>query len=305
MAHCFRKLILSVSFLAALLIFWLTPVAIASADSSVIEDPKTAFRQGVTAFQSGDYSLAAERFTQAVQLDPGYTSAYSNRCLTYLELKAYQNAIDDCTQALTLNSSNTEVYLNRGLAYYRSSEYAEAIADYTELLKLRPHDYRAHYNRGLAQVDKGAYREAIVDFGEALRQTSPLDRVTKAEIYNDRGLAQLLFDHPQQAIADLTQAIQLSSNHTGALYNRGCAYHQRGNYTAAVNDFTQVLQRVPNHAQAYLSRGMIRHELGEQSAAIVDLQQAAQYFQEQGLMLPYQQTLGLIERIRLPSVAFG
>jgi tetratricopeptide (TPR) repeat protein len=279
--------------------------------TSVVEAAnKEAFHAGIAAFQQEKYSEAIEQFNQAILQDPNFAPAYSDRCLTYLNLENYLAALIDCTQALKLNPNHIETYLNRGLAHYKSGELAEAIADYSQVLQLKPHDYRAYYNRGLAEADLAAYREAIVDYGQAIRQTSPLDRLTLAEIYSDRGLAQLLLTHHEgavlgNAIADFTEAIQFNKASIRSYYNRGCAYHQKGNRIAALEDFNQVLARDPSYTQAYVSRGLLRQEMGEMGGAIADLRQAATSFNQQGAKGEYQQVLRLIEKMRSVSVAVG
>ena len=265
---------------------------------------KLLLRAGNAAFQTGDYELAAQQFTDSLAIQPT-SAAYSNRCLTKIHLEDYATAIADCTQAIQINDKEPESYLNRGLAYHRTGQPAEAIADYNRLLQLKPHDFRAYYNRGLAQAEQQAYREAIVDYGEAIRQVTPLDHPTLAEIYNDRGLAELWLERWPQAIASFTQAIQFNGSDLRAYYNRGCTYHQQGQLAAALKDFTQVLQMAPHHAQAYLSRGLIQQQMGKPEAALADLQVAAQFFNRQGAKVAYLQTMQLIQKLRVTSVAVG
>ena len=292
-----------------LCLIWFIPAASADSIAPVSAalpgiSAKTLLKEGIAAFQTDDYDLAIQQFTEALEITPS-AAAYSNRCLAKIHLEDYAAAIADCTQALQLNSKEPESYLNRGLAYHRIGQPAEAIADYNQLLQLKPHDFRAYYNRGLAQADQQAYREAIVDYGEAIRQVTPLDHATLAEIHNDRGLAELWLEHGPQAIASFTQAIQFNSSDLRAYYNRGCTYHQQGQLAAALKDLTQVLQLAPDHAQAYLSRGLIQKQQGNLEEALADLQTAAQYFDRQGAKVAYLQTLQLIQKLRVTDVAVG
>ncbi len=287
---------------------WADATGEASRSGSAVEIStpisKKLLRAGVAAFQAEEYHLAIKQFTEAIAAEPGF-AAYSNRCLAQIHLGSYEQAIADCTTALQLNPKEPESFLNRGLAYYRTGEFSSAIADYNALLQIKPHDFRAYYNRGLAQAELRAYREALVDYGEAMRQISPLDRNMLAELHTDRGLAQLELERWPQAIADFTQAIQFSNSNLRAYYNRGCTYHHQGNLIASLNDFTQALQLAPDQAQTYLSRGLVQQQLGHSEAALGDLRQAAQYFQRQGAIVAYQQTLDLIERLRGSGVAIG
>ena len=304
----FFSAVSTVFLIIAICLSWMASGWAAEVDGSktaIPEQARALLRVGVSTFQAGDYRLAVEQFTEAISANSAYAAAYSNRCLARIHLEAYLAATEDCTQALQLNPSDTEAYLNRGLAYYRLGKSADAIADYNQLLQLKPHDFRAYYNRGLAQAEQQAYRAAIVDYGEALRQVSPLDHATLAEIHNDRGLAYLWLERWPQAIEDFTQAVQFNKIDVRAYYNRGCAQHHQGNLTAALNDFSQVLRFAPTYAQAYLSRGLIQQQLGNREAALADLQHAAQFFQTQGATVAYQQTLNLIEKIQGFSLAIG
>lgn len=295
-------LCLNVLLLTILLSLWAMPASAATEDGWV---GRESLRAGVVAFQEGAYQTAVRQFTEAIEADANYAAAYSNRCLSYIYLADYPAAVVDCTQALELNPRDTEAYLNRGLAHQRMGQATAALADYDHLLQLKPHDLRAYYNRGLVQAEQQLYREAIVDYGAALRQTSPLDHATLAEIHNDRGLAQLELELWPQAISDFTQAVQFNSADLRAYYNRGCAYHHQGNLVAAVEDFTHALKIAPNHGQAYLSRGLIQQQLGNTEAALADLEQAATCFSSQGAMVAYQQTLDLIGKLRGFAAAIG
>lgn len=300
-----KKAICLNAFLVALLILISLGASPAWAELDNGAASRASLRAGVAAFLEGSYSTAVSQFTEAIAEDPSYAAAYSDRCLAYIYLEDYPAAITDCTEALELNSKDTEAYLNRGLAHQRIGQTAAALADYNYLLQLKPHDFRAYYNRGLVQANQQAYREAIVDYGAALRQASPLDHLTLAEIHNDRGLAQLELELWPQAISDFTQAIQFNSAEMHAYYNRGCAYHHQGNLLAAVENFTHALKIDPDYAHAYLSRGLIQQQLGNSEAALADLEQAASCFSRQGAMVAYQQTLDLIGKLRGFAAAIG
>ncbi len=277
----------------------------AAASSAAPQTAQSSFQAGVAAFQQHDYLKARDQFSEAIRLQPDFATAYSNRCLTYIQLAQYKEAIADCSQALALKPTDKEAFLNRGVAAYRLGDFDNAIADATHVLELTPHDPRAYYNRGLAHVEQGHYREALVDYGEALRQLSPLDRSATALIQNDRGIAYLLLQQPQSAIEAFTEAIQANGNDVRAFFNRGCAYHQQGNLLAALDDFTQATRIDPQYAQAYLNQGLLQHQLGEQVAAIASLKSAAAIFQQQKQFPDYFQTRRLIQQLQASLTALA
>lgn len=256
------------------------------------------FKLGVEEAQSGNYEQARVEFTQAIEKDHHFASAYSNRCLVYFQLENYTKAIEDCTIALQLNPNNIEAYLNRGLAYYRMGNHPEAIAEYSQVIERQPDEFRAYYNRGLVRFELKDYEGAIADYNQALSKRDELSDTELVDIYNDRGLAQMRLENEENAIADFSLAINLDDNNHRAFYNRACACHRSGDLMGAIRDFTIALKLDPNQAQAYVNRGLIRHELGYQQAALSDFRAASQRFNEQGNRVAYRQTLALIEKLQ-------
>lgn len=291
-----RLRLLITAILCALI--WLAPLSAVNAD-----EDSSFFRAGVGFFQQGRYLEAVEQFSAAIQVRPT-SAAYSNRCLSYIQLSVYDQAIADCSEAIALAPENSEAYLNRGIAAYRTGNSDAAIVDYTQLLQFQPKDYRAYYNRGLAQAEQRHYRAALQDFNAALQQVSPLDQETHAVILNDRGTVYLAMADYQVAIADFTRAIQASPLFVSATFNRGCAYHRAGNLVAALQDFDQVINLDHTFAQAYLNRGLLHHQLGQQQAAIADLEIAAEQFQQQDFLPGYRKTLEWLEKVHTHYSAY-
>jgi tetratricopeptide (TPR) repeat protein len=280
------------------------------ADLSQASGVRQILKEGVTAFQMGEYDQAEAVFSRAIAQDQHNGIAYGNRCLTNLELHRYHQAIADCTTAIQLAMTADEpfvieAWLNRGLAYYRSKNYADAIADYSHVLRVRPQEYRAAYNRGLAYVEQNAYAAAMQDYQTALQTVSPTDETAIALLQNDLGVAHLMSGQPELAVAAFTQSIQLNPLDIRAFFNRGCAYHRLGQEMLALHDLYQVTQIDPHHAQAYLHQGLIQYELGQTAAAITSLGQAAQRFLDQNEMTNYQRIQQLIDKIQSPDTAIG
>lgn len=279
----------------------LLPIIEQSQAATTTSQPMSAtefFKLGVDSTQQEKYEEALENFTQAIQLEPDFAAAYSNRCLVHIQLQDYEKAIQDCTQTLELNSNNSEAYLNRGLAYYRSANYEAAIPDYTQAIELQSDDFRAYYNRGLVRFELKDYTGAIADYNQALLNRQQHPGILLAEVYNDRGLAKLMLENIPDAIADFSQAINLDDRNYRSFYNRACACHRNQDYNGAIRDFTFALQLDPNHAEAYVSRAIIHNEVGLQQAALSDLKAASKCFNQQGNIAEYQHTLALIERLQ-------
>ena len=56
--------------------------------------------RGVAYANKGDYELAIEAFTNAIELNPNLAMAYSNRGGAYRDKGDYDRAIEDCNKAI-------------------------------------------------------------------------------------------------------------------------------------------------------------------------------------------------------------
>lgn len=232
-----------------------------------------------------------------------HETAWSDRCLSLVQLERYDEAIADCSRAIQLDGPRPEHWLNRGVALYRTGNFAEALADDSEALAQNPDDFRGYYNRGLVQVALHRFEAAIADFDQAAALTS--DPTPLIDIYDDRGLAKLMAAQPQAALQDFDQALAIDSHDIRALFNHGCACHQMGRLNDALADLNQVLALDPGHARTYLKRGLLRRSLGDQGGGVADLQQAADCAQAQGEQHLHHYILTLLNEWQSPVISMG
>ncbi|MBD2358841.1 tetratricopeptide repeat protein [Tolypothrix sp. FACHB-123] len=283
-------------------IFW-TPAANATPISHAPTTASDFFQLGVNEIQQGNYQQAIADLNQAIKLESDFDQAYSDRCLAYLQLQEYHQAIADCTVAINLSPTNAQGYLNRGLANYRQQDYPAAIADYEQAIALQPDEFRTYYNLALAYAASGNYSQAIADYNLALSQIPASANIILADIYNDRGLAQLELQDMEAAMADFTMAIQLDANDYRAYFNRGCACGRKGDNFGALRDFSKVIRLNPNNGMAYVNRGVARYQLGYYQGAIADLQTASDFFGNRGEKRAYEKALTLLKTMQkqMPS----
>ncbi|MEH2245257.1 tetratricopeptide repeat protein [Nostoc sp.] len=301
----FYRFMLNFGIAVALACFFLASPAysLSTSDTQIAEGD--LFKLGIEKIQHGSYPEAIQDFTEAIKLKNDFSSAYSNRCLAYLQLGDYQNAIADCNQALKFTPNNVEAHLNRGLAYYRQGDYQAAMptagyayADDNQVIALKPHDFRAYYNRGVARGMLGNHQQAISDYNLVLINIPQSSSLLRADVYNDRGLAHFELSDIKAAMLDFSQAIRLNHNDYRAYYNRGCACGRSGDNFCAIRDFTESLKLNPTNAQAYLNRGIAYHQLDHEQSAIADLKKAVEYFAQQEETTTYEKTLGLLKNLQ-------
>jgi tetratricopeptide (TPR) repeat protein len=293
--NCFGKYLCS---LVAILIFFLGQTSAMAALSQPQTSAINLLNSGVKNLQNGHYEAAIDDFTEVIRSQPELVpQAYSNRCLAYLQLQQYPNAIEDCTQAIQFNPSNTEAYLNLGLVYYRQGNYPKAIAIYESAIEQNLADWRFYYNLGLAYGELKNYDAAITNYNVALKQNA-LEPQQTGQIYNDRGLSYLLSGRVTNAIADFTRSIDTNTDNQFAYYNRACAYHRQQSYLAAIADFTQAIQLNPSNINVYVNRGWLYHQIGQNHLALADLRFASKEFKQQGNLKAYRQAIAMIRQLQ-------
>ncbi|WP_353929749.1 tetratricopeptide repeat protein [Okeanomitos corallinicola TIOX110] len=259
------------------------------------------FRLGVNQMLQDNYQAAIKSLSLAIQQQNKYPAAYKNRCLAYLQIQDYHEAIADCSQALNLLPQDSEVYLHRGLAQYRQGNYVDAIKDYNQALAIKTDDFRVYYNRGIAFAAQGNFSQAITDYNQAISnipKNNTDSNLILADIYNDRGLGYFELQNLSAAMENFNLAINLNSDDERAYFNRGCICGRSGDNMGAKYDFSQVIRLNPSHAQAYLNRGIANYNLGLYQRAIADLQIASEKFAQQKQTLAYHKTLELLKTLQ-------
>ena len=81
------------------------------------------------------YTEAIADYDKALELDPNFAPAYTNRGNAKADLKEYTEAIDQSHR--TRPKLCTSLH-NRGNAKYELKQYTEAIADYDKAIELDP-----------------------------------------------------------------------------------------------------------------------------------------------------------------------
>ena len=199
-----------------------------------------AFQQGNVLMMLGQIDKAIERYSHAIDLNPNYAEAYTNRGLAYQNKGDYDRAIEDHNKALDLNPSYAEAYFNRGGAYKSKNNYDRAIADFNKATDLNPNFAGAYNHRGVVYLDRGDYDCAIADFTKAI----DLDPDFVAEAYYNRGLAYHKKGEIDKALKDYTKAIDLNPKFVDQVYyNRGRVWLYLREWGKAKSDLTAAMDR--------------------------------------------------------------
>ena len=211
------------------------------------------------------YDKAVVHYTAAIDLNPEFTEAYTNRGVAYGNKGEFDRAIQDYDTAIDLNPQNAESYNNRGITYADKDKFDRAIQDYDTAIDLNPELADAYTNRGNAYGKIGELDTAIQDYDTAIALNPEL-----ADVYTNRGNTYHRKGELDTAIRDYDTAIDLNPEYVSAYNNRGTVYSSKGEFDTAIHSHTKAIELNPEHVNAYNNRGTAYHSKGEFDTAIQD-----------------------------------
>ena len=143
--------------------------------------------------------------------------------------------------------------------------------DYAKLIRENPCSGWWYYSRGLADFRLGLYDEAISDISEAI-QRGPKSK--SAVYYLNRGWAHANLKQYDEAIRDITEMIRESPNWEAGYYHRAIVYFNLGQYSKAISDYSEAIRHKPNDDSFYDGRADAYEKLGKFTLAAQDRRKA-------------------------------
>ena len=64
-----------------------------------------SYEKGVQSYQQGNFTLAIQQLTSAIEADPTHKAAYNDRGTAFKKVHQYQSAIQDYSSAISLDPS--------------------------------------------------------------------------------------------------------------------------------------------------------------------------------------------------------
>lgn len=161
--------------------------------------------EGNVYFNVSQYSLAIERYTTAIEIDPGLVAAYYNRANARTRAADFEGALSDYNRALELQPFDSDALNNRGMLHLYRSNYEEALRDFNAALAIDPADATVRVNRGLAHLHSGDAPAALIDFQEA----ATIDAEDAAAHYGAAQAAAVLGNR-DEALRRIGRALELN-----------------------------------------------------------------------------------------------
>jgi len=213
-------------------------------------------------------------------------STPANETIMQRQLTLYEQVVRDDPNNITNRLALAD-------AYYSLQRYSDAIPQYEAALVINDQSTLANLGLGRAKLGAGDAAGASASFQWIIDQSKEADiaGALVQSAYYYRGSIALDQQKPDEAIAQLTQAIGIERSDSDAWYLMGTAYIQTGKLDEAVDALTKAVLFVPNFTDAYeklaqvydlkgaraealYARGMMAYSLGQLPDAAKQLEDA-------------------------------
>jgi len=145
--------------------------------------------EGNALFAQKDYVGAAQKFGEAIAVDPSNHVLYSNRSGAYASLKDWQHALEDANKVTELKPDWAKGWGRKGTALHGSGDLVGATEAFEKALELEPTNAQA--KSGLEAVKRAVEAEARADGADPMGGLG--------NIFNDPQMFQKLASNPKTA----------------------------------------------------------------------------------------------------------
>uniref|UniRef100_A0A7S4PYH9 Probable UDP-N-acetylglucosamine--peptide N-acetylglucosaminyltransferase SPINDLY n=1 Tax=Alexandrium monilatum TaxID=311494 RepID=A0A7S4PYH9_9DINO len=252
---------------------------------------------------AGDWRGAAERYYEALRLDPTLLVAELNLGALFLASGDLQHALEHTERAYTLDPRSVDAMNNMGAIcqaqanfetaaqWYRaalrlspsceatlsglamalvsrglqikSQDPKGAIKCYQEALVHSPMNANAYYNLGVSYAERHKYDKALINYSLTVHFDPRC-----AEAYNNMGVIYKEQENLDKALKCYHMAIQCNPRFAQTLNNLGVAYTTTGRLQEALEYLSRAVAVAPTYAEAYNNLGWLFWDHGDLAQAL-------------------------------------
>ena len=234
----------------------------------------TAFTyRAITRSRLGNYDDALNDFREAIDLRPDLPNPYYSRAVTRLLNQQFKEAIEDFDNFIHYEKKVADAYINRGVCYLHLKDTVRAYADFDLGIRTNRESPNGYNRRGVLYLQQNRFAEAEKDFDMAVKcdSTLAMSFFNRALVYNET-------NRPMQSLADLDRVIQLDSTSSITYFNRAIIRTRIGDYNRALDDYNKVANYSPDNVLIYYNRALLLQHLGEIERAKADYTKAIELY---------------------------
>ena len=224
------------------------------------------YARGCERERVGDLDGALVDMTRAVELDPGFATAWAERAMIRFSMGDRPGALEDASKAIELAPGSGQAWGVLGHVRCRglnmtTVDLAEGIADLDSAVVLEPKVAWLWNDRAAARGMSGDLEGAISDASKAIELDS-----TDVRFWQTRGTARLTKGDADGAIADTTRALELDPTLAVPWLDRATARSAKGEVEGAISDLERFLSLDPEGPMSPIARSTLA-ELRARAAA--------------------------------------
>jgi tetratricopeptide (TPR) repeat protein len=143
--------------------------------------------EAIVTYSEGDglmiqdrYEEAVERFTQAIDLAPGYAKAYDGRARAYFQLDLLDKAIPDYEKAVELGFATSDVLSDLGFAYYLTGQFEASQQLAQKRVQKSTSLTLDHFDLGLVYLVENKVEQAINAYADGVALTQERVAISQA-----------------------------------------------------------------------------------------------------------------------------
>ncbi len=219
--------------------------------------------------RKSQWDEAIQVFSRLLKEDPANASALASRASAYLAFEDVQAALTDANLLLQTTPDDPRALIIKGTCLFRNDNFREALDVLDDPVLISRDSLDARWMRIKCCSNlKLTFREMEELNGFlGIEPTHEVARLLRAQLLEQLG-------HFDDAINDLTLALQRNPQNLSALTSRALLNQRRGKATAAIEDFNAAIELSPNDSILYYRRGIAKHQNGADDDARKDLDKA-------------------------------
>ncbi len=241
------------------------------------EEIETGTREGMEAFEQGEYEKALQLFKITAKKQPFSVFALRDVGHAAFHLQDFNLALEYYEKALQLHKSLLDVHFNLGLIHLQRGHVNDAAFCFLETLHLIHPLTPGAYYLGLFHSSESLTFQCRLNLGNLFKERGELEKaleqyrlVVALNPKNVLALGSLgdcliALEQYDQAIGTYKKAIRVLPDGEEKLKlqnDLGVSYFKKGDLERAINEFKNILKKDPGHVNAVYNLGQLYYHEG-------------------------------------------
>lgn len=224
---------------------------------------EAVFARGVSEMHLQNYEESDQQIRRALQMKSDWPQAWWTLATVHRIRNQPDQALDALSRAIRLNPHFPEARYDRACLHQQSGRPTEALEDLDQVLQWQPEHQDALLRRGCLRRQVGEIQAASSDLSQLIR----LDRNCAAAWYERARICQAE-DDPERALADVTVACRIDTQHPDYREMRAQLLNQLGRSREAAEDYGRLADLQDQSGTALLQAALAWDACGDTEQAI-------------------------------------